>query len=114
MAKIKLEENNIVVYYSEMGAGIYDSAKNYKIDLTNKRHFLLKPDGNIEITWCLTQGEEVAMVENLIKDCSFRIESCYNVIHSYKKEGNIPQVEKHEIHLENTKRILDFLKKYNS
>ena len=115
MAKIKIDEiGRISVYYSEVGGGLYESVKNYKIDLTNKKRYQLKTSGDIEIDWGLTEEEELAMIDNLIKESSFNVENCYNVIYSYKQSGNISQVEKHKIFLDNNKKILEFLKNYFS
>jgi hypothetical protein len=113
MAKIKLERDTIVVYYSEVIGGLYDSVKNYKIDLTNRKHFLLKNDDIVEeIEWCFKKNEESIMIENLKKEVWFRVENCYNVIHGYKQSGNLSQIEKHENHLSKNKIILEFLKNY--
>ena len=95
MAKIKLENDVISVYYSEASGGIFDSVKNYKIDLTNRKRYQLKTSGDIEIEWGLSLEDETTMIENLIKEGSFNVENCYNVIHSYKTSGNLIQVEKH-------------------
>lgn len=112
MAKIKLEAGNVVVYYSEISGGLYDSVKNYKFDLTNRKHYLLKPNDDQEIEWTLKKNEEAIMIENLKKEAWFHVENCYNVIYTYKTNGDKVQVEKHEKHLEKNKIILEFLKNY--
>jgi hypothetical protein len=111
MAKIKLEDGNVVVYYSETSGSIYDAVKTYKIDLTNRKHFLVKNNETEEIEWIL-KDEELIMIENLTKEAWFYFENSHNVIYSYKKSGNIKQVEKCEKQLEKNKIILDFLKNY--
>ena len=113
MAKIKLENESVIVYYSEVGGGLYDTVKNYKVDLTNKKHYSIKANEDIEISWGFTNDEELLMVENLKKEMWFLIENCYNVIYSYRNSGDLLQVEKHEKHLNKNKKILDFLKNYN-
>ncbi len=113
MAKIKLENDIVVVYYSEVGGGLYDAVKNYKIDLTNKKHYFLKPTEEQEIEWGLKTSEEAIMIENLKKDVWFKVENCYNVIYSYEQKCDTKQVEKHKKHLENNKVILEFLKNYD-
>jgi dolichyl-phosphate-mannose--protein O-mannosyl transferase len=113
MAKIKLEDNNVVIYYSEVSGGLYDAVKNYKIDLTNRKHYYLKPTEEQEIEWGLNKNEEANMIDNLKKETWFHIENCYNVIYSYEQSGNIKQVEKNKKFLENNKIILEFLKNYS-
>lgn len=112
MAKIKLVDNNVVIFYSEVGGGLYDAVKNYKIDLTNKKHYLIKTDEEQEIEWSFKKNEEINMIENMKKETWFHIENCYNVICSYEKSGNTIQVERHKIFLEKNKIILEFLKNY--
>jgi hypothetical protein len=112
MAKIKLENDLVVVYYSEVGGGLYDIVKNYKIDLTNRKHYFLKGTEEQEIEWHFKKNEEIIMIDNLKKEVWFKVENCYNVIVTYRKSGNTAQVEKHEKHLENNKIVLEFLKNY--
>ncbi len=112
MAKIKLENGNVVVYYSETNGGIYDAVKTYKLDLTNRKHYLVKNNEVEEVEWTLKTEEETAMIENLTKEAWFYFENSHNVIYSYKQSGNTEQVEKCEKQLEKNKIILDFLKNY--
>ncbi len=112
MAKIKLEDDKVIIYYSEVGGGLYDIVKNFKIDLTNKKHYFIKPTEDQEIEWGLKKNEEANMIENMKKETWFHIENCYSVIYSYEKSGNIKQSEKHKKFLEQNKIILEFLKNY--
>jgi hypothetical protein len=112
MAKIKLENDNVIIYYSEVGGGLYDTVKNFKVDLTNKKHYSIKTTEDVEIEWGFGKEDELLMIENLKKETWFLIENCYNVIHSYKNSGDQVQVEKHEKFLKKNKTILDFLNNY--
>lgn len=112
MAKIKLEGENVVVLYTELGGGLYDIAKNYKIDLTNKKHFLIKQNEDIEIDWDLTLDDEKELIQNLLKEVSFKIENNYIVIHSAEKNFNFKEAEKMKNFLNKNKIIYQFLIDY--
>ncbi len=113
MAKIKLENEHVIVYYSQMGSGLYETVKNYKINLSNKKHFFVKGESEQEIDWSFSEHDEQMMVENLIKEVKFKIENNYIVIGSYKNQNDTKEVEKNESHLEKNKKILNFLEKYS-
>lgn len=112
MAKIKIEENNIVLYYSEVSSSIYEIKKEFKLDLSNKKFFSVKQGCLTELNWELNNEEEQILIESLVKEARFQLENSYNVIYSYKQQGNMKEVEKNQKHLENNKKILDFLLSY--
>jgi hypothetical protein len=112
MAKIRLVDNNVIVLYNEQGNGLYDIVKNFKIDLTNRKHYQIKSDIEKEIEWEFTKDDEVLMIERLKKDTWFVIENCNEVLISYRKNNDEKNTKKHEKILEKNKIILDFLKNF--
>lgn len=114
MAKIKIENENIIVLYSEEVVGAFATNKiNYKIDLTNKKRFLLKNDEEKEIDYGLTKKDESLMVDTLKKDVWFKIENCYQVLVSYREKNDEKNIIKHEKIQEKNKTILEFLKNFS-
>ncbi len=112
MAKIKLENDLVVVYYSEVGSGLYDIVKNYKLDLSNRKHYFLKGCEEQEIEWHFAKNDETVMIENLKKEIWFKVENSYSILYSFKQKGDTKQIEKYEKHLKNNKILLEFIKNY--
>lgn len=112
MSKIKWEDDKVIILYTEAGIGLYDTPKNYKIDLTNRKHYLLKNDEEHEIEWNMELEEEENFIYNFKKEISFRIENNLNIIYQSEQKNDIKELERTKKFLEKNKKIKEFLDNY--
>jgi len=111
MAKIKLEEGNVIIKFF-MLVGKYEQKVKYKIDLTNTEYYFEQAKEWNILDWELIEEEIPDLVEEMKILVKENIINNRNVAGSYRRSGMTSQAERAEKFLENNEIIQDFLFRY--
>lgn len=117
MFNIKLEEQDVVIKFS-LNNGNYDQKNYYKINLTQKKYYLLESGDWTELEWELAVESIEDRMDEIRKIVVDKIRNNKEVLYSYdvqaKRNGKdyTKDIEKTERHMEKNKQIQDFLNNY--
>jgi hypothetical protein len=109
---IKLENGIVVVYYHEEDDN--SEMVNYKIDLSNRKHYIVRAgDELVETDWCAELSEYVeSVILDSIPLLIRKIENNRNVIHSYTNGSNERELTKAKRHFDRNVYLLQFARDY--
>lgn len=117
MYKIKIEEREnkekVVIYY-KVEEGTYKQKIQYKIDLSDKTYSLFEYGEEKFIEWEAIEDEIDLKLEDLIRTVENKIINNRQIIYSSKTGGRENEVIKAEKHLDQNRKVLEFLKNYNN
>jgi archaellum biogenesis ATPase FlaH len=117
MFNIKLEEDNVVIKFS-LNNGNYDQKNNYKIDLTNKKYYLMEAGEWTELEWELAVESIEDRMDDIKHDVKEKILNNKRVIYSYEVaeertgKDHTKEKEKAQRHMDKNLLIQDFLNNY--
>ena len=117
MFNIRLEDQDVVIKFS-LNNGNYDQKNYYKINLTNRKYFLLETGEWSELEWELAVESIEDRMDDIRHDVVEKILNNKRVIYSYdvQKQRNgkdyTKEIAKAEKHMEDNKTIQDFLNNF--
>jgi hypothetical protein len=117
MFNIRLEENEVVIKFS-LNNGNYDQKNYYKINLTNRKYFLLESGEWTELEWEMAVESIEDRMEDIKEDVVRKILNnkeviyTYDIQHARNGKDYTKEVEKAEKHMADNKLIQDFLNNF--
>ena len=117
MFNIRLEEENVVIKFS-LNNGNYDQKNHYKIDLTDKKYYLMEAGEWNELEWELAVESIKDRMDDIKHDVKEKILNNKRVIYSYEIQAEkrnkdfSKEIEKAQKHMEKNLLIEEFINNY--